>query len=857
MDGACWHKWFDNGWSGWESLGGQFQSGISAASWGASRLDLFGQGMDGACWHKWFDNGWSDWESLGGGFTSGIGSVSWGPGRLDLFGRGTDSACWHAWYDGGWSSWDAPEKPTASLGDLTIPVWQVIHLEAMSLPTFDPAESAKLLADPKTTVTVKGGGAQWATLPGWLAPPADGRTATVLCRKTGLSIRLAATGAAGVSVLPFEPGMPAAELVYTTGSGATRQQKSVPMETAVDTANRVLMLLLPFADLATYGDMVDVLTDSASEVKVVVSTTHRYQVSAGAVLPEIIERPPITLPRIPITRDHRFRQTLLGLPGLLPRVPVDDALRRPAVFEAIRLSGRDWRRVVWEPPERAPGSDVTQATVATAFEFPVFRPRSDLTVYPDLPRVEQGGWGQVPGRSADLPPLHFKDSPRPDVFFTLPTHFKLGFFRGADPGGADDLAPLRVTQYLDDQGGYRVAVSLVAIPFMSDADREALSTHIREVVLQQMLPFVSLEPRAGLTARFVSQFSAGGGEDHQVLPESIKFTAEEVLADRRLSLRFDMEAMHYGIFCELLRKGIRGRVTLTDEGVQESIDVQLRLDDMVANGVTIETDGFGVGPAPAPGPAEPAQPAPKRSLTVRNELPHPARVSSVRVTCVDRGRVPGMVFDAERLDLVAAEQTLAPSTTASFEVKPQRIAVWNDTVVSVGTVRVDAGTPQEWLDRVTNDPSLQPQRHGVKVVPVAAAGAALKLVRLKLFKEGDPAERLSQDILPTGPADLMIELTLAELAAAGTKPPTFLLEYDCVYLDDRISLPQRLALSPTVREMPISVLVESPDSVFRLEHNAADAPTVTVDNLARDAAVSMIDELRTRGERWRVFARKG
>jgi hypothetical protein len=96
-DSALWHKWFQNGWSGWESLGGTLISAPAASSWAPGRLDIFAAGTDSAMWHKWFQNGWSGWESLGGLLTSEPAAVSWGPNRIDSFVMGTDSALWHKW----------------------------------------------------------------------------------------------------------------------------------------------------------------------------------------------------------------------------------------------------------------------------------------------------------------------------------------------------------------------------------------------------------------------------------------------------------------------------------------------------------------------------------------------------------------------------------------------------------------------------------------------------------------------------------------------------------------------------------------------------------------------------------------
>src|SRR5947209_5658029 len=82
-------------------LGGGFNSGPAVSSWAAGRLDVFGVGLDNAMWHKFYEGGWSDWESLGGGLTSDPSAVSWGPGRVDFFARGQDNAMWHKFYDRG------------------------------------------------------------------------------------------------------------------------------------------------------------------------------------------------------------------------------------------------------------------------------------------------------------------------------------------------------------------------------------------------------------------------------------------------------------------------------------------------------------------------------------------------------------------------------------------------------------------------------------------------------------------------------------------------------------------------------------------------------------------------------------
>jgi hypothetical protein len=82
----------------------------SVVSWGPNRLDLFGLGTDNQVYHKSWDakDGavWrpfaQGWETLGGTFNSGPAAVSWGSKRLDLFGLGTDNQVYH-------KSWDAKD----------------------------------------------------------------------------------------------------------------------------------------------------------------------------------------------------------------------------------------------------------------------------------------------------------------------------------------------------------------------------------------------------------------------------------------------------------------------------------------------------------------------------------------------------------------------------------------------------------------------------------------------------------------------------------------------------------------------------------------------------------------------------
>ncbi len=84
------HKYWDGSkWgpspTGWEGLGGTFNSPPAVVSWAADRLDIFGLGTDNQMYHKYWDGSWgpsqTGWEALGGVFDSPPAVVSWGPGR--------------------------------------------------------------------------------------------------------------------------------------------------------------------------------------------------------------------------------------------------------------------------------------------------------------------------------------------------------------------------------------------------------------------------------------------------------------------------------------------------------------------------------------------------------------------------------------------------------------------------------------------------------------------------------------------------------------------------------------------------------------------------------------------------------
>lgn len=126
-EGAYLHKaWTGDGWypaeDKWEDLGRTFHSAPAVVSWGTGRLDIVGIDKDRSLWHKYYQDGWSEWESLGGGpFHGNPFATSWGPGRLDFWAVDSNQEMNHLYWDGSqWSSWE-------QLGGKFVDTPKVVH----------------------------------------------------------------------------------------------------------------------------------------------------------------------------------------------------------------------------------------------------------------------------------------------------------------------------------------------------------------------------------------------------------------------------------------------------------------------------------------------------------------------------------------------------------------------------------------------------------------------------------------------------------------------------------------------------------------------------------------------------------
>jgi peroxiredoxin len=65
-DHALWHKSLQgSAWSAWGSLGGNLTSSPAATSPANGLIDVFARGSDNGLWQKTYNNGWSGWTSVG------------------------------------------------------------------------------------------------------------------------------------------------------------------------------------------------------------------------------------------------------------------------------------------------------------------------------------------------------------------------------------------------------------------------------------------------------------------------------------------------------------------------------------------------------------------------------------------------------------------------------------------------------------------------------------------------------------------------------------------------------------------------------------------------------------------------
>jgi hypothetical protein len=717
-------------------------------------------------------------------------------------------------------------------------------------PQFDQAQRAALDRDPKAVIQSLDQ-RKWVALPGWID---DLATAIVQCRHSGLTIQIKRRQNVTATLLPTAVNSPSAVLNYKSAAGAP---KSLPFASSVDSNVGMLRLQIAFDQSpALYDEIFTAMTTVGSGIVVIINYGHPITVK----IPAPVGRPTTPRPRPIIVRPGVFRPVLMRAPAAAPiaavqpksPVPPHVAAVSPAVSKKLGGVGGTVREVpgdigrFWIHPTGQPQGDrLERHDYGGLLSFPLSKPQSDTTVFPDLPRQARNGWDQVP-QSPGASPLLFRDSGKIDTFFYIPTSFKLGFYQ--QPDGATSEPPMRVEVYQNTGGSQRIRVTLVALPFIQDDERSHLRTYLHDQVLQKLQPFIYLEMRSGLVAEFVEDFTSGTADNAHSLPVEIQFKALDLVANDRIKLQFDMPADQYAIFCNMLLFGIYGRVKLSEPQFQAELPVRLHLEDMTSNLLAVNQ----VAPQnDANGKLTPA------TLSVENRLSYPVTLNLLSVNLLDRGSESGMILDSETFDLSPPGGQLAPQSqpaaSATFKVEPERLVGWDSTVVEPGAVKVSGGKAQDWLDRINRDPSLQPHEFAVQLQLLAADAIRpqVQLVRVRLFKDGDSAVRTHLDIpVAMSQQTLQVTMTLAELMGEAGKAPDFSIEYETLAADGSLSPTQRVAVAENVSNLQLRAMVPTPQTIYTLDQDGA------MQDIARADLDAMIPQLRSQEKHWEIFTRE-
>jgi hypothetical protein len=195
-----------------------------------------------------------------------------------------------------------------------------------------------------------------------------------------------------------------------------------------------------------------------------------------------------------------------------------------------------------------------------------------------------------------------------------------------------------------------------------------------------------------------------------------------------------------------------------------------------------------------------------------------------------------------------------PSASTQLTINPVG-NTWSEVSVALGTIGVQAGTADDWLNRVNQDPSLQPQQFTVHVSLIVpdAAKATLSAVQIKLYRDGDTTPRKERQV-PTGAPtwDLPVEMSLAELMGSGGQRATFSLEFYSIYGDGSLGLSQRVELDPSAKELPVMALVETAASEYTVVYDDAGGEhRIKGDRAATEATIAL---LRQASRRWTLTA---
>ncbi len=734
-------------------------------------------------------------------------------------------------------------------------------------PVFAPDQETAITQDANAVITDHGG-TRWCALATWVGASVNTATPTWQCRSTQLTITVPAV-VSDAQVLPFSPGSPTASLALADAT-------ALPLSPVLDSTG--LRLVASFgtdaAGRAAYDAAIGALSDPAG-AKVTLGNSHTITVQVDAPaqptpLPDdgtVIVHGPIR--HGPIFTQVSARDRMSGIrmrqaqfagarfTNLQAEEPSTAALSaqnlqlasnlqvsdqpklasRVDMTRMIRVDRPDWNRV-FIPTDPAPGSPTSHsATVVQDNTVPLaWKAQADAGAFPDIPRQAAGGWLQVTP-SGSTTSLHCLPGGRPELFYYLPTEYRLGFHAGSADTDVP-ATPFRVTMSRGSDGDTIITVTMTAMPYLSDDDRAQLRDFLLQHELKGTEPYVELAAASGLNATFQADFLSAGSP---VAMSSIQYSLDGAASSDLLQLKFTMNQLDYGLLVPMLEKGITGTVVLADDHLSVGVPVRLYLDKVITNALTVD-----IAPTPDP-PPDPYSGA----VTITNRLAYPVDLDRLDVGLVYTGQQSDIVFDAEQLPvLTAALQVPANAASAALPYTPT-LSTWTHTAVVPGVVSVHGPAPAEWIATVNRDPSLQPSKVSVTLSPSvpAAQVADVRSVTVAVFAAGASTPRQPPlDIAPGHDAPVELSLSLTDIAAGLDLRSGFFLEFTSRFADDTRSLPQRIALDLTRRTVDLIVLWEPPGASYYVDADTSIGP------VTREVAGQVIDSMRTSGKSWAVRA---
>jgi hypothetical protein len=465
-----------------------------------------------------------------------------------------------------------------------------------------------------------------------------------------------------------------------------------------------------------------------------------------------------------------------------------------------------------------------------------WRPQSDAAAFPDIPRANaNGGWLQVTPVGS-IRSLSVHSGGRPELFYYIPTAYKLAVHARDDGTGAPP-APMRVTMARSTSGDVTITVTLTAMPYLADEDRAELHTYLSEQLLGQA--YVELVPATGLTASFRGDFLSEGAP---VAASSIRYALDGTATSELLQIEFTMDELDYGLLVPMIERGITGAIVLTgQDSFSVEVPVDLRLDDVITNAISVEVE---------PVPDSPPTPY-VGSVTLTNKAAYPISLSRLDLALVQIGEQSDLIFDTEQFRLLADPLVVAAGATSAPLPYNPTIAVWTQTSVVPGVTALAGPPPSDWINAVNRDPSMAPSKVTVTLSPSVPASAAadVRAITVTVYDVGSAAPRQAAiDISPSRDYPLELDLTLSELAGGIDSRNGYFLEFSARYGNDTRSLPQRLALDLSRSVLDLIVFVEPPVADYYVESETAIGP------LTRGVAQQVIDTLRAAGRPWTVRA---